>query len=312
MVSPVSRRDFKAARRLYELGKLSDAERIYRRILKATPEDSLAMHNLAVIQFQNGNVYTAIQTLREAVSKDPDHPDYFVTMAEMLAHPDFQGYLNAPFLGPFNGQLQRQAMFRELAAAIQPHTIFETGTYRGTTADFMASNSAAHVFTCELHANFFRFCAARFRDAPNITVVHLDSRSFVRQYVPRFAGAETSLFYLDAHWHADDLPLLEELRLVFEYAPRAVILIDDFQVWDDPGYSYDDYGAARRLTLDYLSPLGSFGPRYFFPLGSAQETGMRRGCVVLTIDPELAERIASLAYLRPAFAPPVPALSTQR
>jgi len=312
MVSPVSRRAFTAARRLFELGKFSDAERIYRRILKAAPEDSLALHNLAVVQFQAGRVYAAVQTLREAASKDPDHPDYFVTMAEMLAHPDFQAYLNAPFLGPFNGQELRQAMFRELADAIQPQTIFETGTYRGTTTDFMARTSAAHVFTCELHPNFFRFCSERFRGAPNITVAHLDSRTFVRQYVPRFAGAGTSLFYLDAHWHADDLPLLEELRLVFEYAPRAAILIDDFQVWDDPGYNFDDYGAARRLTLDYLSPLDSFGPRYFFPLGSDQETGMRRGCIVLTIDPALAGRIAALSRLRPAPAPAARVPSTQR
>jgi tetratricopeptide (TPR) repeat protein len=306
MVSPVSRRAFKAARKLYELGKFPDAERIYRRILKTAPDDSLALHNLAVVLYQGGNVYKAIETLREAVGKDSERPEYFITMAEMLEHPDFLAYRNAPFLGPFNGQRQRQAMFRELADAIRPRTIFETGTYRGTTTDFMARNSAAHVFTCELHPNFFRFSGERFRDVPNITVVHLDSRTFVREYVPRFAGAEPSLFYLDAHWHKDDLPLLEELRLVFEYAPRAVILIDDFQVWDDPGYSYDDYGAARRLTLDYLSPLAPFGPRYFFPLGSDQETGSRRGCVVLTIDPALADRIAAISRLRPAPAPPVP------
>jgi tetratricopeptide (TPR) repeat protein len=301
----VSRRDFKAARRLYELGHLSDAERIYRQILKVTPEDSLALHNLGVVQFQRGEIYKAVETLRQAVSKDPDNPEYFVTMAEVLEHPDFQAFLNSPFFGPFNGQQQRQAMFCELAEAIQPQTIFETGTYRGTSTDFMARHSTAHVFTCELHANFFRFSAARFRAAPNVTVVHLDSRSFVRQYVPRFAGAAPSLFYLDAHWHKDDLPLLEELRLVFEYAPRAVILIDDFQVWDDPGYSFDDYGPARRLTLDYLAPLGSFGPRYFFPLGADQETGLRRGCIVLTIDAELASRIAQLGRLRPAPAPPM-------
>src|SRR5581483_11607057 len=105
--------------------------------------------------------------------------------------------------------------------------------------------------------------------------------SFLREYLPRFAGDGPALFYLDAHWDKQDLPLLEELRLIFERSPRAVVLIDDFEVWDDPGYSFDDYGAGRRLTLDYLAPLAAFAPRCFFPLGAAGETGGRRGCVVL-------------------------------
>jgi hypothetical protein len=90
-----------------------------------------------------------------------------------------------------------------------------------------------------------------------------------------------------------------------------VILIDDFQVWDDPGYSFDDYGPARRLTLDYLAPLHAFAPRYFFPLSSAEETNASRGCLVLTIDAEVAGTLARVSRLRPAPAPPLTA-SAQR
>ena len=40
--------------------------------------------------------------------------------------------------GPFNGQPARQALFRELVAKLRPCAIIETGTYFGTTTEFMA------------------------------------------------------------------------------------------------------------------------------------------------------------------------------
>jgi len=364
MVSPVSRRDFLAARRLAGQGQLAAAERIYARILKAAPTHALALHNMGVAQyrqgkvgeaiatmrralgrdleraehfvtmaemlrhsdyaphrapmtddaralnelglaqFRAGDVCEAVLTLRQAISRDVSTPELFDTMAEMLAHPDYRAFLEAPFKGgPFNGQALRQAMFREIVAALAPATIFETGAYRGTTTDFMARESAAHVFTCELDVNFFWFSRQRFRDATNITLVNLDSRSFLKRYVKPFAGAAPSFFYLDAHWDAADLPLLEELRIVLAEAPRSVIMIDDFQVWDDPGYAYDDYGPGRRLTLEYLAPLAPLGPRYFFPLAAEGETGARRGSVVLTVDDALAATLAQAATLRPAPPP---------
>jgi hypothetical protein len=86
-------------------------------------------------------------------------------------------------------------------------------------------------------------------------------------------------------------------------------MIDDFEVWDDAGYVFDDYGPGRKLSLHYLAPLDRFRPRCFFPISSAQETGLRRGCVVLTCDPTLAELLASIPQLRPA--PPPPAEETR-
>jgi len=31
-------------------------------------------------------------------------------------------------------------------------------------------------------------------------------------------------------------------------------MIDDFQVPDDPGYAYDDYGPGKALTPDLVDP----------------------------------------------------------
>ncbi|MEJ0069716.1 MAG: hypothetical protein WDO24_14400 [Pseudomonadota bacterium] len=251
-----------------------------------------------------GNIYEAHAVIKQALGYDSQTPAYLASLIEVLEHPIMTDLLKAPLSGPFNGQVLRQAMFREVIELIPPETIFETGTFHGTTTDFMAQISTAHIFTCEIHAGSFRYSLQRFHANPDVTVLNLDSRSFLRQYVPQFASRKSSLFYLDAHWDEEDLPLLEELQIVFEHAPRAVILIDDFQVWDDPGYGFDDYGPTRRLTLDYLAPLAPFGPRYFFPLSSAEETNSLRGCVALTIDPEVADRLAQVSRLRPAPPPP--------
>jgi predicted O-methyltransferase YrrM len=307
----VPRRAYRAARALALKGRLDEAEQVYRRILKTAPDDAIAHHNLAVVLFAMGETYPAYEMLKGALQRDSFHAPFFATMTELLEHPQFRNYMNTPFYGPFNGQQLRQQIFVQLLETVRPLAIFETGTFRGTTTDFMARATTAHIFTCEVDANYFRFAAARFRDVPNVTVANLDSRSFLKRYVPLFARRDVAcLCYLDAHWDKDDLPLLEELHILFEHVPRAVIMIDDFEVWDDPGYAFDDYGPAGRLSLPYLAPLTPYAPRYFFPIGSEHETGVRRGSVVLTIDPELAARVARIPQLRPAPGPP-PALARE-
>jgi hypothetical protein len=52
-----------------------------------------------------------------------------------------------------------------------------------------------------------------------------------------------------------NLPLAEELEVVFNWDSDAIVIIDDFQVSNDPGYRYDDYG-ARQGTDDGFSRAG--------------------------------------------------------
>ena len=49
--------------------------------------------------------------------------------------------------GPFNGQRQRQQIFRDVLAAMPFSAIVETGTYRGDTTVFLRSESRLPVFT---------------------------------------------------------------------------------------------------------------------------------------------------------------------
>ena len=104
--------------------------------------------------------------------------------------------------------------------------------------------------------------------------------------------------YLDAHW-GPDLPLFEETRILFASSSGIVVMIDDFQVPDDPGYAFDSYGPAATLNLEYLR-LGEIPEaRVFFPaLPSSAETGARRGCVVLAKAGPMADALAALDSLR--------------
>jgi hypothetical protein len=202
--------------------------------------------------------------------------------------------------GPFNGQVKRQAIILELLQSLWFDMVVETGAFRGTTTEFLSSHLNGPVLTVENNARFYGYVRARFRRNRNISVTNSDSRAFLSNLAQtgRLEG-KRSLFYLDAHWGAD-LPLFEELDIVFSNCHAAVAVIDDFQVPDDKEYGYDDYGDGKSLTPGYVAPLvHRFQLAQFFPASPAsEETGRQRGCVVLAKDAEMIRRIESMPCLR--------------
>lgn len=88
-------------------------------------------------------------------------------------------------------------------------------------------------------------------------------------------------FYLDAHW-GEDLPLRDELEIIFSKWKRPIVMVDDFQV-PNSDYGFDDYGPGKALNLSYIEPVVSDHKiSVFFPaVNSSEETGARRGSVVL-------------------------------
>lgn len=200
--------------------------------------------------------------------------------------------------GPFNGQVLRQELFAELVRKICFSAIIETGTFRGTTTAYMHQTTHLPLYTVELHPQYYGYAKARFSGNDEIDVRRGDSRVFLRQLSQDSELTGKQVFcYLDAHW-PKDLPLLEEVRIVFEHWFRAVIMIDDFRVPGDTGYGYDHYGPDRELTLEYLRPLKALNFSAFFPAkGSQTETGRKRGCVVLAKDPDLVLKLNELENL---------------
>jgi hypothetical protein len=200
--------------------------------------------------------------------------------------------------GAFNGQRARRQLYLELAKVCRFQAIVETGTFRGHTTAFLASGAAAPVYTVEAFPRYHYFARRRFRNRSDIHLISGDSRAFLEQLARDEAlRAKRIFFYLDAHWY-DDLPLRREVELIAATWKELVVMIDDFAVPGDDGYGFDDYGQGRRLSLEYLPPLDELGWAAFFPTTpSAEETGWRRGCVVLTRG-QMAERLSGLRLLR--------------
>lgn len=203
--------------------------------------------------------------------------------------------------GPFNGQTFRQEIFLELIEKIDFSAIAETGTFRGTTTEYLHASSQLPVYSAELAPRFYWYAKTRFCTERNIRLYYGDSRSFLRHLVkvPELAH-NRMFFYLDAHW-GEDLPLKDEVQFAFENFPQAVVMVDDFNVPGDDAYGYDDYGNGKVLSLEYLNPLiHKLKLAAFFPARRAElETGAKRGCVVLAAAPELVDRIKIMNTLVP-------------
>ena len=207
--------------------------------------------------------------------------------------------------GPFNGQAYRCLLFASLVGRLRPAAIVETGTHMGTTTEWMAAFQLP-VFTCESSEEYFGFAQARLSALPNVAITVGDSREFLRELLagPLLeASRQGVVFYLDAHW-SPDLPLAAEVDLIFGTCAKATVLIDDFQVPDDPGYRFDSYGPGLTLDACYIdAAVRKHRLRTFYPsTPSLVETGMRRGCVVLCKDDGLIDALDGISLLRPSQA----------
>jgi hypothetical protein len=202
--------------------------------------------------------------------------------------------------GPFNGQEFRQKIFMELVGKLGFSMIVETGTFRAVTTQYMHMKSGLPVYTAEVDPRIFGYARTRLRKDHGVVLFNKDSRDFLRQLIDdQLLEHKEVFFYLDAHW-GEDLPLLEEIQIIFENVPGAVVMVDDFKVPGDDQYGYDDYGAGKSLSLEYLAPaIGKYELSAFFPAQRAgMETGVRRGCVVLAKSPEKIALLRQLTTLK--------------
>jgi hypothetical protein len=191
-----------------------------------------------------------------------------------------------PSAAPFNGQQERC-----LLAAIRPAAIVETGTFRGTTTEWLAAQYDGPIYSCEIDRRFFLQAQEKLRPFTEVRVSLADSRAFLRDLQPDLPRDRPVLFYLDAHW-LEDLPLAEETRLIVERVPLAVIMIYDFRVPFDAGYSWDDYGPGKRISLDLLHEPKDRCSFALPTLPAAEETGAKRGLCVMAVAESVRDTLA--------------------
>jgi predicted TPR repeat methyltransferase len=69
---------------LHRVGELGDAEKLYRRILEAAPDDPDALHYLGVLTHQRGRSDEAVELIRRALAVAPDYPDALSNLGNIL------------------------------------------------------------------------------------------------------------------------------------------------------------------------------------------------------------------------------------
>jgi len=203
-----------------------------------------------------------------------------------------------PFGGPFNGQQGRAALFQELLAEFKFSAMVETGTYFGSTTEYLALIHDAPLKSFETSSLHALLSAIRLERFSRAEVLQQDSRTALAGLVDdREFPKENVFFYLDAHW-GPELPLLAELPLIMEHWRQSVVMIDDFEVPDDAGYSFDDFGSGKTLNATLLDSIVPRSTPYYPALPASRENGYRRGCVVLGTDNRASERLAPIPSLR--------------
>jgi len=235
---------------------------------------------------------TRIHTLKRLVRSLP---------ARIGARRDLRRPELARGYGALNGQVGRQAAVSGMFQHIDFDLVVETGTYRGTTTEFLRTLTRAPIVTIEVDERLAFYSQARLGTLPDLRVVYGDSATEIRRLIfGKGRDARLPFFYLDAHWHTR-LPLRWEILEVLSAFPECCILIDDFQVPTDGGYRFDDYGPGFRLTPDLLDGLDLHGVEWFWPaVPAVQETGYKRGWLVLARGETVVAALRTIPELRQA------------
>lgn len=209
--------------------------------------------------------------------------------------------------GPFNAQILRMQLFAALAASGHLTEVIETGTHWGTTAEYMASRVSCPVLTTEISPYYLEASRLRFADlkaagcawADNVQLHALDSRLFLEQVLQRAMPPNGFTFcYLDAHGEyiegrdVED-PLVGEIRQVRRARSNCIIMIDDFTVPDDAAY----YVENGNDMADVAGLLPEFDA-VFFPCAARHDSGIRRGCLILSGSSDTTTLLADIGELR--------------
>jgi predicted O-methyltransferase YrrM len=206
--------------------------------------------------------------------------------------------LKAQYGGPFNDQRARARLCEQLAAVGGVQAVVETGTYRGTTTLFLARLFGTPVHSVEINPRYHYYAWLRTRGVANIRLSLGDSRQFLQglAHNPNVPKQDV-FFYLDAH-RPGNMPVCEELDLICRHWHQPLVMIDDVEVPGDPGYGFNDYGRGLRFGTESLSSAAQEF-RHFYPATSSrEETGYRRGCILLAPPGRWSERLGDLSLVR--------------
>ena len=184
--------------------------------------------------------------------------------------------------GPFNEDVFMQDAFLELKKKHKIKLVIETGTYHGTTTEWLAKNFKT-VYTVEVNKEFAEIAAktlSKYKNCHQFLGNSVDSLEFMlTQGKPDLP----KLVFLDAHWYAN--PLLGELEVIAACGIKPVLVIHDFYNPFHPDFGYDVYPDQKiTYNFEYVSAAlekiyGKDGFKHWY---NQKATGAKRGCLFVT------------------------------
>jgi predicted O-methyltransferase YrrM len=161
---------------------------------------------------------------------------------------------------------------------LKPDFVIESGSYLGTTTQYLAGFPTKKTYSVEINKEFAAVASERLKsDIKKKRVEIVDGNSAIqmpkilREINPKTARV---FAYLDAHW-LEQIPLFEELQSLLDWGGDFIAVIDDFYIPDDPGYGYDQY-QKHRVDISHVPSSDKLS--VWIPSESSEtESGSRRG-----------------------------------
>jgi len=123
----------------------------------------------------------------------------------------------------------------------------ETGTRRGITSKYVVDGyQHLKLFSCEPNKEFFSVAEDKLKGYDKCKIYNEMSQSFLPKILDTFDLNENlGFFFLDAHGKGYEWPLRQEIEQIAHRLSKAIILIDDFKVPNNPQFGYDIYGGQE-------------------------------------------------------------------
>jgi len=129
----------------------------------------------------------------------------------------------------------------------------ETGTRRGVTLKYVADGyKNLKLFSCEPNKEFFTIAETKLNGYDKCKIYNETSQHFIPKILDTYDLNENlSFFFLDAHGKGFKWPLRLEIEQISHRLRKAIILIDDFKVPNNPRFVYDVYD-GQECKMNFI------------------------------------------------------------
>lgn len=144
------------------------------------------------------------------------------------------------------------------------YNFIETGSYMGKTIYFVGKNFPnINCYSCEVNKSYYDIALEQVRNLSNVTYKLQKSPNFLYDLVKYDKNIynNKSFFWLDAHWGSN--PIYEELNFITKTFKKFFIIVDDFKIPYDSGFTNDGYSVEKiKPYIHDIKNLTFYMPSY--------------------------------------------------